>query len=93
MGLLVNDQVTIEGMQLTLQNFYLTIRGSFEIQKRNFTQPPSYSVIVRVFWFATQQATQPINIELLTFDIADTIDVYGDIYNFLRARYQNTVDC
>lgn len=92
MGLLVTDQVTIDGMQLTLQNFYLTIRGSFEIQKRNIN-PASYSVIVRVFWFATQQASQPINIELLTFDIVDTIDIYGDIYNFLRARYQNTIDC
>jgi hypothetical protein len=91
MGLLVADQVTLENMQITLQNFYLTIRGSFEIQKHN-TNPPSYVVLVRLFWFATQNATQPIHIEMLSFEISDTLDIYGDIYNFIRSRYQNTID-
>ena len=92
MGLLVSDPVTIQDMQLTLQNFYLTIKGSFEIQKHN-VNPPSYSVIVRIYWFVSQNASQPINIELVTFNITDTIDIYGDIYNFIRSRYQNTIDC
>jgi hypothetical protein len=92
MGVLVNDQIEVPGIGITISEFTITCKGSYEVSKEVVNQIAVYHIRTTLFWF-TNQGTLPIYAEQLAFSVNEVpADKYAEIYNRVKARYQSTVD-
>ncbi len=98
MGVLVHDSIDVPHTGLSVPNLILTLKGTFELQKRgpNLEVPGEtvYALLCRVYWYASPSAVQPLHIEMLTVEVSttdvDQLALFEVIYNHIKARYNST---
>jgi hypothetical protein len=95
MGVLVADEVKVPGIGITISNFTITCRGSYEVTKSiNYTPDngPMYFIRTVVHWYVAG-GEQPIYQDTyrLQFEVLPA-DIFVAIYDSIKAGYQNVTD-